>query len=360
MKKVYTITFQHVLNYGAVLQAYALAKFLKDNDIETEVIDYRPTYFVYQTYRPRKGVNKTYNKFLKNIRFYKFRRDFLPLTKKIFFNTDALTSFFSKSKDSFVCGSDQVWNAQLTKDKLDKGYFLDFLPNTAKKIAYAASMGNSAFKDSDRAEAKRLLTSFNSILVREDFAQDQVAKITDNECASEIVVDPTLLIDDYREILDFSLVPDHPYLVSYLTEDSKPVREYIKKVKEMTGLPLINLGSHEIKEADINYLYESPSKWLGVFAKATLVCTNSFHGNAYSLIFKRNFTVFTRVTKKQLNRRQLTLLERLGIEGRFIGSLKELNQSHLEPIDYNKVTPKYRSLVDLSKSHLLNALKEND
>tara|TARA_R110000796_G_scaffold37722_1_gene95010 strand:- start:49331 stop:50404 length:1074 start_codon:yes stop_codon:yes gene_type:complete len=357
MKKIYTITFQHVLNYGAVLQAYALAKFLKDNEIDTEVIDYRPNYFIYQTYRPKKGLNKSYYKFLKNIRFYKFRRDFLPLTKKIFFNTDSLMSFFKISSDTFISGSDQVWNAQLTNGKLDAGYFLDFLPKTAKKVAYAASMGNSAFKKNEKTEAKRLLTSFDTILVREDFAQDQVAEITDNTCHSEIVVDPTLLIEDYSEILDFSLVPEYPYLVSYLTEDSKPVRAYINKVKEMTGLPLINLGSHEIKEADKNYLYESPSKWLGVFAKATMVCTNSFHGNAYSLIFKRNFTVFTRVTKKQLNRRQLTLLERLGIEDRFIESLECLNKSHLESIDYNKVNSKYKHLVNLSKDKLLDAIK---
>ena len=357
MKKTYTITFQHVLNYGAVLQAYALAKFLNKNGVETEVLDYRPSYFVYQTYRPRKGLTKTYNKLLKNIRFYKFRRDFLPLTKPIFFNTDKLKSVFSKTTDIFVCGSDQVWNSELTNGKLDTGYFLDFLPKTAKKVAYAASMGNTPFKELDRDSAKQLLTGFNTILVREDFAQDQVARITDNECNSEIVVDPTLLLDDYGEILDFSLVPDHPYLVSYLTEDSKPVREYINKVKEMTGLPLINLGHHEIKEADKNYLYESPSKWLGVFSKATIVCTNSFHGNAYSLIFKRNFTVFTRVTKMQLNRRQLTLLERLGIEDRFISRIEDLKGLHLDPINYNEVSPKYNDLVNLSKRNLLNALK---
>ncbi len=355
-KKTYTITFQHVLNYGAVLQAYALAKFLKNNGVDTEVIDYRPSYFVYQTYRPRKGVQKTYNKLLKNIRFYKFRKDFLPLTKKVFFNTDKLKTFFSRTTDTFICGSDQVWNSELTNGKLDTGYFLDFLPKTARKIAYAASMGNSAFREADKINAKRLLTSFNTILVREDFAQNQVIKTTNNECQSEIVVDPTLLIEDYSEILDFSLVPDHPYLVSYLTEDSEPVRAYISKVKEMTGLPLFNLGHHKIKGADKNYLYESPSKWLGVFSKATMICTNSFHGNAYSLIFKRNFTVFTRVTKKQLNRRQLTLLENLGIENRFISDIDKLESKHLEPINYDLVDIKYNELVNKSRNSLLEAI----
>jgi len=356
MKKVYTITFQHVLNYGAVLQAYALTKFLKNMDIDAYVIDYRPSYFIYQTYRPRKGFFKTLKKIQKNLRFYKFRKNYLPLTRKVFFNEEKMKDFFKNSSDTFVTGSDQIWNSQLTNNRLDGGYFLNFLPNSATKVSYAASMGNTPFNDSNKAKAKALLNSFDTILVREDFAQNQIKLISDNTIDSDIVVDPTLLLNDYTEILDLSLVPNYPYLVSYLTEDSKEVRAYISKVREMTKLPLINLGHHEIKDADKNYLYESPSKWLGVFSKATLVCTNSFHGNAYSLIFKRNFTVFSRTTKKQLNRRQLTLLEKLGLENRFLESIEALTEKHLEPIDYKIINPRYDKLVSYSQGLLTKAL----
>ncbi|AXT51975.1 hypothetical protein D1818_14390 [Aquimarina sp. BL5] len=359
MKNIHTITFHHVLNYGAVLQAYALAKFLKQEGYEVEVLDYRPSYFMFQTYRPAKGLLKTINKAKKNIRFYKFRRDFLPLSKNTFFSVFKLKKKFANSNDYFICGSDQVWNANLTKDKIDKGYFLDFLPKKAIKISYAASMGNTGF-DANHTEAKEVLSSFHKILVREDFAQNEINKISNNTIDSSIVVDPTLLLNNYNEILDFSLVPNEPYLVSYLTENSKEVKEYIRKVVKMTGLPLINLGHHYIEDAQKNYLYESPSKWLGVFSKATMVCTNSFHGNAYSLIFKRNFTVFSRSTKKELNRRQLTLLENLGLEHRFIYKIDDLKEEHLKDIDYNKVNPKYDTLVNKSKKLLIDAIENLD
>src|SRR5690606_15679733 len=234
----------------------------------------------------------------------------------------------------------------------------EFTPKSAKRIAYAASMGDVEFNMADKKHIKKALINFNAVFVREDFAQNQVNKITDNECDSKIVVDPTLLLTDCSEILDFSLVPDYPYLVSYLTEDSVEVRDYIDKIVDITGLTLINLGHHEIINAHKNYLYESPSKWLGLFSKATMVCTNSFHGNAYSLIFKRNFTVFTRVTKKQLNRRQLTLLENLGLEDRFIANVEDLNEKTLNKIDYDLVSPKYEALVNNSKELLLNAIRE--
>lgn len=359
MKKAYTITFQHVLNYGAVLQAYALAKFLNKNGVETEVIDYRPKYFVYQTYRPRKGIIKTYKKILKNIRFYKFRRDFIPLTSKSFFSVKALEKYFNKNNDYFICGSDQLWNFGLTDGRIDRGYFLDFVPSSAKRISYAASIGNTPFKEADYENINTILSKYANISVREDFAYSQLQKISNNKLNPQIVVDPSLLIDDYSEILDYSLVPDGDYVVSYLTEDSKTVREYIKRFIKMTNLPLINLGHHKIEEAHKNYLYESPSKWLGVFSKATYVCTNSFHGNAYSLIFKRNFTVFSRETKKELNRRQLTLLENLGLENRFIYTIEELSQDHLSPIKYEEeVNAKYNKLIDASKAFLLNIFKQ--
>ena len=40
--KIGTITFHWATNYGAVLQAYALQHYLKQNQLETEIINYIP------------------------------------------------------------------------------------------------------------------------------------------------------------------------------------------------------------------------------------------------------------------------------------------------------------------------------
>jgi hypothetical protein len=40
--KIGIITFHHIDNYGATLQAYALHKFLKQQGYNVEIIDYRP------------------------------------------------------------------------------------------------------------------------------------------------------------------------------------------------------------------------------------------------------------------------------------------------------------------------------
>ncbi|WP_299533703.1 polysaccharide pyruvyl transferase family protein [Ulvibacterium sp.] len=357
-KTIYIITFHHVLNYGAVLQAYALSRFLKENNYRTKIIDYRPVYFMYRTYRPAKGLLKSLQKVRKNIRFHRFRKNFLPLTTKVFFDIRMLEKGFKNVEGVFICGSDQIWNTQITGGKIDRGYFLDFLSSkNQKRIAYAASIGNTPFKNDDTNKIKTILNRFSKILMREDFGKKELGLITNDEIKSEIVVDPSLLIQDYNEILDFTLVPEQPYMISYLTEDSPSVRLYIKEIQERVQLPLINLGHHRIDWADKNYLIESPSKWLAVFSRASVVCTNSFHGTAYSLIFKRNFTVFSRETKKKLNRRQLTLLENLDLKGRFIYEVSDIREMHLLSIDYKDINYKYSSLISKSQKMLISAIE---
>lgn len=356
--KVYIINFHHVLNYGAVLQAYALSKYLINQGYDAKIIDYRPYYFVYQTYKPAKGLKKTYRKMVMNINFYNFRKKHFNLTDRIFYSEKGLKNHFNKSKDAFVCGSDQVWNAKLTNDRLDPGYFLDFVPSSGRKIAYAASIGHTKFNLNNKKDITSRLVTFHKISVREDFAKNEVEDITDNKLKPEVVLDPTLILSDYSEVLDLTLVPNKPYLVVYTTENSNMFRKYVKLVQKSLGIQVINLGHYDIGIDSISYTNIHPTKWLGLFSMATYVCTNSFHGTAFSIILKRNFTVFGRQTMKDLNRRQLTLLSNIGLEDRFINKLEDFNPSnHLKEVEYEKIQSKIDSLVENSQKFLLDSLK---
>lgn len=44
MKTAYIITMHCPLNYGAVLQAYALQTYLESQGVKTKIIDYNPHY----------------------------------------------------------------------------------------------------------------------------------------------------------------------------------------------------------------------------------------------------------------------------------------------------------------------------
>ena len=356
--KVYVINFHHVLNYGAVIQGYALCRFLNKNGYEAKIIDYRPFYFLSQTYRPAKGVMKTLKKMIMNVNFYKFRKKHISLTEKILYSEKDLVNFFKDSQDAFICGSDQVWNIKLTNGKMDSGYFLDFVPSTARKIAYAASIGQTKFDRNNQESILKKLKSYSAISVREDFAKKEVLGISDQKLKPKVVLDPTLILDDYSEILDFSLVPNENYIVVYTTENSDNFRKYIAIIKDLLKIQVINLGHYKVGKGAVDYVNIHPSKWLGLFAKATYVCTNSFHGTAFAIVFKRNFSVLGRETKKNLNTRQLTLLSSIGIEDRFIEELSNFDHKrHLEEIDYSKIHQKLNKLIKHSGDFLLDSLK---
>lgn len=355
--KANIINFHHVLNYGAVFQGYALCEFLNKNGHEAQLIDYRPFYFLSRTYRPAKGITKSYRKYKMNRNFLDFRKKHFKLTNEVFLSTKKLTEYYKTSKEAFICGSDQVWNANITNGKIDQGYFLDFVPQSARKIAYAASIGHTKFNRANKTEIAKKLNSYSSISVREDFARQEVLEITDNNVDPYLVLDPTLLLEDYTEVLDYTLVPKEDYLVIYTTENSNSFREYIKCVNEHLGLKVINLGHYDTGIESIDYTNIHPCQWLGLFAKATYVCTNSFHGTAFSIVFKRNFTVLGRQTMKDLNRRQLTLMGGLGIENRFLHEVNDFDiNKHFQDINFNDLKRRLDKQRKSSAMFLLNAL----
>ena len=144
--KVSLITFHFATSYGAVLQAYALCRVLTQAGHEVEIADYRPETM---TNRPDWRRDRFYGFhpahfewWLTRRRFARFRTTFLPLSRKIY-RTYAELQADPPDAEVYICGSDQIWNPQLTNGSLDPAYFLEYAPAGRRRIAYAASMGGT-------------------------------------------------------------------------------------------------------------------------------------------------------------------------------------------------------------------------
>ena len=171
--KVGIITCHRAFNYGAVLQTYALQKFLKNHGYEVEVIDYTPQY-----------IRKSYNKsILKRIirpllRSYDFKKSnqvfgsFLNqevnLTEKRYYSYEELEEN-PPDCDAYIAGSDQIWNCNIENGK-DDAFFLKFVPNNKIKISYAASISMDEIPQNQKNRFKENLKDFNHISVREQTA----------------------------------------------------------------------------------------------------------------------------------------------------------------------------------------------
>lgn len=100
-------------------------------------------------------------------------------------------------EDVYIAGSDQIWNPKVLGRDLDRAYFLDFGPDTVRKIAYAASTGEAP----DETERKAIIkncSSLSAISLREDC--EGLTEYANGK--SHVCLDPTLLLraEDYREI----------------------------------------------------------------------------------------------------------------------------------------------------------------
>lgn len=377
---IYTFTYQRALNFGATLQAYALAKFLNDNELPTQVVDYLPPYMHWQTKRPMKSLKGSIEKYKKYRKFSAFRRQFMPLTPKTFYSRNGLKRLVDPS--AFVVGSDQVWNPNLhgeSRDKktgkanFDMTYLFDFpLPEAyqtrVKKVAYAASAGSVRFRDITNRQIQDAISGFDAIGCRERILEQDVKVSLDesNACNStkpqtDTVLDPSLLIRDYSEIELSQLVPKHDYVVSYVVGSGDMLSTFEKRVSEakhLFGLPVIHLGAKAIASADQNVLDIGPREWLTYIKNAKYVITNSFHGCAFSLNFNRQFTLIPHKLT-ELNQRQKTLLEGVGLSERLLADGEVISEENCRPIDFNEVNKNLDALIRHSQRFLIEALQRN-
>lgn len=209
--KIGILTQHFLLNYGGIIQNFALQRVLMKLGHAPLTFEHDTCYSrtrwllrtvkhilrmrsfrnlpVYPIYKGRIG-NKNFIKFvLRNIRSVPVK-DFVP----------SLTAQYGI--DAYVVGSDQVWRPAFNLGPRLGNMFLDFADDKVKKFSYAASFGCKEWeytKEQEKACSK-LARRFDAISVREASAVD-LCKNHFGVDAS-LVLDPTLLLDkeDYGKV----------------------------------------------------------------------------------------------------------------------------------------------------------------
>ena len=184
MKKAGILTFHKSINYGSVLQAYALLQTIIKIGNPVEIIDYQQKNYKYLYGILRKPCsldNIKYNLinccFLKALltrkkNFENFRKKYLHLSDKRYECGGNLEDIV-RAYDVLICGSDQIWNPD-AKD-FDINFFLPFA-RRAEKISYAVSINGGILDTLDnKEELKDYLSTIGDSLVV--VADDDIVKI---------------------------------------------------------------------------------------------------------------------------------------------------------------------------------------
>lgn len=314
-KKAGIVTFHAVVNYGAVIQAYALAKVVRGLGFDARIIDYRPDTVTAPYLRRGHAVSFT-RRLLQYALLMSFIKRHLPLTKRTY-RTAADFSRHPAEADFLICGSDQIWNTDIVGG-VDPVFFMT-LPAAARRIAYAVSMGRTAVPERLRKAFTSAVRGFDAISVREQFAREQLL-LCGCSPAIPVVLDPSLLVEDYSEIMPSS-GGRRPYIAAYSVIRDDGLAAAAAKLGAILGMPVINISTYRMSGADRNEYLLTPGAWLERIKNASLVCTNSFHGTAMAVLFRKIFySIALGAPHAGMDNRTGELLSSLGLGERMLGS----------------------------------------
>ncbi|OPY83118.1 MAG: Polysaccharide pyruvyl transferase [Smithella sp. PtaU1.Bin162] len=365
------ITIHNHLNYGAVLQAYALNKAVQKMGYQCQIINCN--------FEPGKGrqfsTSKHMGEQIKNLylgwhwaankryreKFLDFERQHIPITDTAYKNLGQLTSKPPRF-DAYIAGSDQVWHPLLLERQIGKAFHLCFVsPEKSRLIAYAPSFGVNEIPGRYLEEIKKYLLRYHALSARERKGQEIIFALTGMK--AEHVVDPTFLLSaaEYEPVLQSPSYSDE-YILVYPMElgEDGVFLSLVKEVKKQLSLPIIcvlprSFSYRWLLISDKVVLDAGPKEFLGLCKHSSLICTNSFHGTAFSLIYQKDFLG---VPHTQTNSRIYGILERLDLCRRQITSVNSTRIREIlqERIDYSQVTPVLQGCIQQSLKYLKNAL----
>lgn len=318
--KIGIITFHDALNYGAVLQTYALSNILKEiTGSEVDIIDYENPEISAKWRIQRIKENRSVKGMIKRIvsvpflerrnsQFKAFLEKNVSLSDMVY-DTDNISEL-NHIYDVLVFGSDQIWNLILTGNDLH--YYGDFVENT-KAIAYAASFGKYDLRTGPES-IKDLVARFDSVSVREE--KDKIALKQHFGLDAYHAADPTILLrqDEWYKIEEGIDAPAR-YILLYLVSPAGNDFSLAHKLKAATGLPMVYINySYRSSVGMKNIKSASPGNFLFLLHHADIVITNSFHGTALSMISNKKFYWIHSPSKGKINHRVLEILGKWGLE----------------------------------------------
>ena len=357
-------------NYGQLLQCFAMQQFLKKMGHSPFLIKYNPITIVrkisifqklisyifhfsaYVEYAKQLFMQRKAKKYIDvsaNLKrdFNSFLKNYIVSTEKCYTQDDLFKTL--PEANAYICGSDQVWGG-------DEMYYLPFVPDGKKIIAYAPSFGGvNKFSKEYISRLKKNLERFDFLGIREQSGVDLCKNLGFSNAVK--VVDPTLLLSsvDYDSIR-IETKHSKPYIFLYLLGNPCACKvEDIYKFAEMNNLDVVYVASQNQND---KYEKVSPQigEWLDYLAKSEFVITNSFHCTVFSLIYKKKFMTIPLVGAFQrMNTRIEELLSCSDLKQAIYKGNIEFIYRH--PFDFSKFYLYKNKEMERSFSYLMSNLK---
>lgn len=353
--KASVITLQTSVNYGSVLQTYATMRVFERLGWQAEFVDYiRPNNTLEA--QARRMLSRSWFRVLDRMsgglaskaafpwamkrvserakpfkEFLERRR--IPLSPRRYADISELREN-PPPADVYCTGSDQVWNS-IWNNGIDLPFYLDFVPEGKRKIAFAASIGREEIAQEEKEAVTPLLRRYHAISMREKSGVELLASMG---IRSEWVLDPTLMLgkEEWLELAPPLPARSKGRLLLYVLNWNDRVARLARTVAKRYGWkplrvtknkprPFIDGGMEIVVPGQVEEL-------LGCFRDAACILTDSFHATAFSVNFHKPFIA---VPPPRFPGRLASILQLTRLEDRM---LSEGASPHPEnPVDWNAV-----------------------
>lgn len=364
--RIAILTLPLQINYGGIIQNYALQTVLQRMGHEVETINLK-----------KKLLAKKYDiSFLTKILgpsasgrkqlVYHFVQDQIRLTAPLYNKKDIRKYDFSRF-DAVIVGSDQVWRLRYAYPDIDT-YFLDFIKNgtgnrRVRKIAFSVSFGidTAEFSPEQIRQCGKYIQDFDLVTVREESALALIDEVYRWTCKNGPIqtLDPTLLLekDDYVRLCGACPKEEQKGgLFYYVLDMTEEKRELIRKIARDLGVEPFTVQANPHKwytrRLREDQMVPPPQKWLEAFQRASYVFTDSFHGSVFSLIFEKEFLAMG--NKKRGISRFTSLLNQFHLNHKLIYAPQDYEVSlYRKQTDWNSV----REILTKERNGNLNLLR---
>lgn len=373
------------LNYGSKLQALATVKLLEEFGLDFEIIRYKKGLKFYIKALPR-----VFNAVFLNDRYEQIQKKIgckrhPEILANVSLRNQAMTSFDEYCKqrlsvkfDSYEqlksqCGqkyngvltcSDQLWSPSA----LGSGFYnLMFAPEQMRKVSWASSFGVSQIPWYQRGRTKKYLERIQFISMRENRGAEIVKELTGRDVP--VLMDPVFVFDkeEWEKLVPCRKQEWESYIFCYFLGNNPEHRLAAKKLAEKTGKKIVTLRHLDQYVAEDEQFGDyapydvDPVRFLNILRNADYVCTDSFHGMAFSVLCEKQFLVFNRYadgSSHSKNSRIESVCRNLQLENRRFFGDRDVLSAMDEPIDYQNVRSLVQQYRGKTKTYLQEALVE--
>ncbi len=367
--KVGIITFHASLNYGSMLQAWAMQRFNEKAGRETIVVNYRnpiqqriyahpfyiksPRDIAVICYRSLKYGTSYWKKRFRWALFNKFLHEELHTGLECSTESELKRNY--GDLDALICGSDQIWNPKAID--FSPIYFGNFFPKDKIKIGYAPSLGQEPEK-LDKSTFSGLIRDFEALAVREERSADFLKK-SGLFADPKVVCDPTLLLDstDYEPFVADKPIVAGRYLYYYApTHKPSHLAVAMEEARKM-GLKLVcdtgYMSLRHSKSDEIEYVEAAgPREFLNLIKNAAYISASSYHAIVFAILFNKEFTAIN----GDVDSRKMSLLNELGITNRNASISNHDIRPDYKSIDWDNINDRLESLRIKSSDFLNQSL----